>query len=386
MYEIIFWVCFLILFYTYLGYGIILYLLVKIKKIIVGDDKINNYTLPEVTILVAAYNEAGVIDKKIVNTFGLDYPRDKMKYIFVTDGSTDGTPEIVMEYPALTLLHKPEREGKIKAVNRAMEKVDTPIVVFTDANTLLNREAIKNIVRHFQNEKVGAVAGEKRILVEGKDKASSAGEGIYWKYESALKKWDSELFSVVGAVGELFSIRARLYEPVPEDTIIEDFYITLRIAAKGYRVRYEPDAYAMEKASYSVKEEMKRKIRIAAGGIQSIIRLLPLFNIFQYGLLSFQYISHRVLRWTLAPWSLPIIFVANIMLVWQSGFYQVTLYGQLAFYSMVMAGGFLADRKIKFKALFIPFYFFVMNYSAWAGLVRYIMGKQSVVWEKARRA
>jgi poly-beta-1,6-N-acetyl-D-glucosamine synthase len=413
MMEIIFWACFLIIFYTYLGYGIILFLLVKIKKAFFPAketylnrnfpnnlekrggpsgqqnillDETAEHELPEVTILVAAYNEADIIDKKIANTFGLEYPRDKIKYIFVTDGSTDGTPEIVMEYPALTLLHKPEREGKINAVNRAMEKVDTPIVVFTDANTLLNSGALKKIVRHFQDENVGAVAGEKRIIVEAKDKASGAGEGIYWKYESALKKWDSELHSVVGAAGELFSIRTSLHDPVPGDTIIEDFFITLRIAAKGYRVIYEPEAYAIEKSSYSVKEELKRKTRIAAGGIQAIVRLAPLLNFFRYGILSFQYISHRVLRWTLAPWSLPIFFIANVALAFQGTLYQVILLLHVIFYFLAVLGGLLAENKIKSKVLFVPFYFFVMNYSAWVGLFRHIKGSQSVIWEKARRS
>jgi cellulose synthase/poly-beta-1,6-N-acetylglucosamine synthase-like glycosyltransferase len=192
----------------------------------------------------------------------------------------------------------------------------------------------------------------------------------------------------VGAAGELFAFRAALYEPVPADTIIEDFYLTLRIAQKGHRVMYAYEAFAAETASASVEEELKRKVRIAAGGIQAIVRLASLLNIFKYGMLSFQYISHRVLRWTLAPLALPIIFVANLILVTKGAgmFYSALLLAQALFYLAALAGYLLAKRKLKVKALFIPYYFCVMNYAVYAGFLRYMRGKQSVVWEKAERA
>ena len=215
---------------------------------------------------------------------------------------------------------------------------------------------------------------------------SGAGEGIYWKYESTLKKWDSELYSIVGAAGELFSIRTDLFEPVPADTIIEDFYLTLSIARKGYRVRYEPEASATETPSASVKEELKRKIRIAAGGLQAIARLTPLLNPFRYGVLSFQYISHRVLRWTIAPVALVILMVANILLASYSPFYQYLLYAQILFYLAVIIGFMLERKKIKIKAFFIPYYFFIMNYAVYMGFLRFISKKQSVLWEKAKRS
>ncbi len=386
--EYLLWACFFILFYTYLGYGLVLFILVRLKRLFVKPTSFDNAEnqLPDVTLLVAAYNEVDFIEEKISNSFSLAYPKGKLKLLFVTDGSDDGTPDLIKEYPQVQLMHQPERQGKIKAVHRAMEQVNTPIVVFTDANTLLNSDVILNIVRHYKDPKVGAVAGEKRILVDTKDKASSAGEGIYWKYESTLKTWDSELYSVVGAAGELFSIRRELYEIIPADTVIEDFYMTLRIASKGYVVRYEPEAYAMEKASFSVKEEMKRKIRIAAGGIQAIVRLAPLLNFFNYGILSFQYISHRVLRWTIAPLSLPILFICSLILSVYSSFYLYFTLLQVAFYFFGILGGILASKKIKFKAFFVPFYFLVMNYSVFVGFNRYLKGNQSVLWEKAKRA
>ena len=398
--KILFWLCFLLVIYTYAGYGLVLYLLIRLKRrntkasVLSSDTQVDNYQ-PGVTFIVAAYNEETYIEDKIANSLAFDYPKDKIEYFFVTDGSDDNTPELIRNYDLpegikLRVFHKDERKGKIAAVHRIMEFVETPIVVFTDANTMVNKEAVQNIVRHYADPKVGAVAGEKRIMVNDRDAANAAGEGFYWKYESALKKWDSELYSVVGAAGELFSIRTGLYQAVPPDTIIEDFYMTLRIAQNGYRVVYEPEAYALEGPSASVQEELKRKIRIAAGGIQSILRLKPLLNIFKYGTLSFQYISHRVLRWTITPIALPLLFLFNLFLVCHylsdCPFYKWTLWGQIIFYLLALIGYFLEKRKIKIKAFFIPYYFCIMNYAVYRGFIRMFNKSQSVVWEKAKRA
>ena len=386
--EILWWLCLLLVIYTYVGYGIILRLLVDLKRSRENQREVIDYQefCPETTIVIAAYNEADFIEEKIQNTLQLDYPSDKLQVVIVTDGSTDATPAIVRQYSEVKLLHQPERRGKIAAVHRTMKEVNTPIVIFTDANTYLNPKAISNIVRHYRNPQIGGVAGEKRIHVAEKDSASGAGEGFYWKYESALKTWDAELYSVVGAAGELFSIRTELYEDILQDTVIEDFYLTLRIAQKGYRIAYEPDAYALEGPSASVKEELKRKIRIAAGGIQAIVRLKALLKIFRYGMLSFQYISHRVLRWTVTPFALVLVFILNIFLFGRSEFYQLTFYGQILFYLAALVGYALANRSVKIKAFFIPYYFFIMNYAVFRGIIRYVQGRQSVTWERAQRS
>ncbi len=386
--KICFWLCLFIVFYTYLGYGMILFLLVKLKALFRPKNLPvqTDASLPEVTVLVAAYNEEDFIAEKINNCLAFDYPKEKIRFLFVTDGSNDRTPDVVKQFPQVQLLHSPERKGKIAATNRAMPFVQTPIVVFTDANTIVNKEAIRNMVRHYQLEKVGVVAGEKRISVKEKDAASGAGEGIYWKYESKLKKWDSELYSVVGAAGELFSIRTALFTPVPADTIVEDFYMTLTIAKKGYRIVYEPEACAMEGPSATVGEELKRKIRIAAGGMQAVARLSALLNPFRYGILSFQYISHRVLRWTLAPLALPILFLSNLVLAFtDSLFFQMFVSLQILFYLLVLVGFLLEQRKIKLKVFFVPYYFFIMNYAVYMGFLRAIKGSQSVLWERAKR-
>lgn len=388
--KIAFWVSIFIVFYTFIGYGIILYIIVRLKRL-AGRNKpgksLDISSLPSCTLIIAAYNEQEYMQDKIRNTLELKYPENKLEIIFVTDGSTDRTPDIVAQYPQIKLLHSPSRHGKIHAVHRAIEQVSSDVIVFTDANTFLNDDALQTICRHYEDQRVGAVAGEKRVFSGKEADASSAGEGFYWKYESALKKWDSELHSVVGAAGELFSIRRILYQPVGSDVILDDFMISMLIAMRNYRIVYEPDAYAIENASADVKEELKRKIRIAAGGIQSIIKLLPLLNIFRYGVLSFQYISHRVLRWTITPFLLILILVLNLLLVSSDNqpLYTALFILQLIFYISAIAGFILEKRQIKIKVLFVPYYFCVMNYAVFRGIIRYCSRKQSATWEKSKR-
>lgn len=392
MVEIVFWSGLALIFYAYLGYGLVLWTFLHFKRLFKPVIQPYSDALPEVSFIVCAYNEEDWILRKLDNSIAINYPRHLIQFCFVTDGSDDRSTELVRTYPyppdlRWCLLHQPERRGKIAAFQRAMQQIESPVVVSTDANTLVNPEAIHRLVRHFADPQVGAVAGEKRISMADKDDASSAGEGIYWKYESLLKKWDAELWSVVGAAGELFAFRTECYEPVPPDTLVEDFYLTMRIAQRGWRVQYEPGAWAAEASSASVAEEMKRKIRIAAGGLQAVWRLAPLLNPLRYGVLSFQYISHRVLRWTIAPLLLPILLTINILLAIQGNiFYQILLLAQTLFYLAALAGWFLEQRKLKVKALFVPYYFCLMNWAMYAGFMRLILGRQSVLWEKAKRA
>ena len=388
---LLFWICLFIVFYSYLGYGLVLYILVRIKRLFTGKKVTANTDYePDVTLFVAAYNEKDFIDAKISNSFSLDYPREKVKHVWVTDGSNDGTPDLLRKYEGVEVYHLNERGGKIGAMNRGMQFVKTPIVIFSDGNTMLGHESIRRIVNLFSDPKVGCVSGEKRIFNKEKDDAAGAGEGLYWKYESTLKKWDAELYSVVGAAGELFAIRTELFQAVERDTLLDDFIISLRVAIKGYTIQYDPEAYAIESASANVKEELKRKIRISAGGIQSVVRLKSLLNVFKYGTLSFQYISHRVLRWTLAPLCLLIMIPVNFVLALNSNFdssdlYTILFYLQVLFYIAALFGWYLENRSIKVKLLFVPYYFFIMNLSVFLGLRRYLKGSQTVNWERAQR-
>lgn len=383
----LFWAGFLLIFYTYLGYGILLFALVLLKRAMKGRP---NHDAPDyqpaVTLIIAAYNEKKFLERKVQNCLALDYPKDKLTILFVTDGSNDGSEVFLQQWPELKVLHKPERAGKIGAMNHAMQHVSTELAIFCDADTSLNTEAIKQMVKHFANPKVGCVAGEKRIQNQEAEAASGAGEGLYWKYESQLKKWDYELYSVVGAAGELFGIRTELFKPVPADTILDDFMISLKLAEQGYITAYAPEAYASEPPVNKLKDEIKRKIRICSGGIQSIMRLTKLLNPFHNPVLVFQYVSHRVLRWTVTPITLFLLLPLNLYLaIAVGGLYSWLLLAHSGFYALAGLGWLAESRKMRFKALFVPFYFMMMNVTALLGMRRYWSKQTTVLWEKADR-
>ncbi|MEO5996809.1 MAG: glycosyltransferase family 2 protein [Chitinophagaceae bacterium] len=385
--EISFWICFGIVFYTYLGYGVLLYLLVRIRRLFKPGVKTPaTFFEPPITLVIPCFNEADILASKIENCNLLDYPPGKMSIIFITDGSTDNSEKILKRWPHIEVLHQAGRAGKTAAENRVMKFVKTPFVIFSDANTMLNTAAVKNIVKHFVQDNVGCVSGEKKIINDAADSASAAGEGIYWKYESLLKKLDSELYSAVGAAGELVAFRTSLYKDLPEDTLLDDFMQSMQIAAAGYRIVYEPEAYAVETASANITEELKRKVRICTGGWQSIVRLSGKLRMQENPLLFFQYISHRVLRWTVTPFLLIAMFVINIFLALEeSGFYRLLMGAQLIFYCAAIAGFILENKKLTFKPVFVPYYFFIMNYAVVAGLYRFLSFRQKGTWEKSKR-
>lgn len=410
-YELAFWVSIFILFYTFLGYPILMYLIFKIEfiryfiripedagKVYLNPDlsgfKVfdQRYTqkefYPFVSMIVAAYNEEDVIEKKIQNCLQLNYPVDKIEFLFVTDGSIDRTPEIVKSYSDkfnfIKLFHQKDRRGKLNAINRVIKKTKGSIVVFSDANSMYNKDAIKFLVQPFQFEKVGCVAGEKRVVSKTNELIA---EGLYWKYESFLKRLDSEIFSIVGAAGEIFAIRKSLYTSLPENTITEDLILTMYIATRGYRVVYEPRAYSLEYASKTIFDEFKRRLRISTGGLQSIFLLKNLFDIRKYKFLSFQFISHRILRWTLAPISLISMFISNIILFSQTEnlFYKLCFYGQMTVYFSSLLG--LAAELLKTKLLYfnLIFSFILMNFASIIAIIIYPFKKKSNIWKKVER-
>ncbi len=388
--SVLFWLLASIVVYTYVGYGLLLWLLthgrsrVKTRFADLAD-------LPMVTVVVAAYNELDYLPMKLENCLAQDYPAERLQLLFVVEGSTDGSDRYLAErqvqMPNLAVIGGPTRLGKVVAMNNAMRQVTTPITVFTDANTRLNPEAIRRLVDGFADAGVGAVTGEKRIELADNEGAAGSGEGLYWRYESWLKQMDARLHTIVGAAGELFSIRTNLYEPVEPDTLLDDFVISLRVAGRGYRVGYEPEAYALERPAFSIGEEQKRKIRIAAGGFQAMVRLGDLWNVVKHGWLTFQYVSHRVLRWAVTPLCLPVLLLLNGWLaVLTGGWWTILLTGQVLFYGMAAVGYWSAHRQTRWKVTFVPFYFVFMNACVLAGWVRYKRGNLSGVWEKNRRA
>lgn len=380
--------CFLV-FYNYAGYAIIVFLVNKLT----GRNKQNIFDpdfLPTVSFIVAAYNEEDFIENKIKNSFELDYPEGKIEFIIVTDGSTDKTADIVLKYPKILLLHSHKRKGKVAAMNRAINSSTNEILIFSDANTLLNKDAIKHISRHYFYKNTGGVAGEKKVITSfDNSNKVGAGEGLYWKYESFLKNIDSKFYSVVGAAGELFSVRKELYNPAPPNVILDDFVISLEVARKGYRIIYEPEAYAMESPSFSLNDEKKRKIRIAAGGFQAMVMLRSLFLFWKHPALSFLYISHRVLRWAVSPFCMLLAFVSNMILLLEHdiSFFAVLFFIQVIFYAIAIVGSFISSSgNLLMKICRLCWYFVFMNISVILGFIRFIRGNQTALWEKAKRA
>lgn len=386
--QLVFWLLALGIAYTYFIYPLILALIKYVWKPKGSQpQQLAEEDLPSICLLIPAYNERQFVEAKIRNTHKLNYPAHLLQVLWITDGSDDGTPEVLRSYPEMEVQHQPERRGKIAAMNRGIHYVKAPIVVFTDANTYLGKNTLRKIAFLFTNEQVGCVAGEKRIFRDDKADAVSSGEGLYWRYESAIKRLEASLGSVVGAAGELFAIRRKLYQPVEADTLLDDFVISMRIAMKGYHISYSPQAYAIEYASVNIPEEMKRKIRIASGGFQTLFRLKGLFRFMHHKYLTWAYISHKVMRWAFVPLALPVVFFLNAYIAWQ---YPAVLYTgllvlQLLFYLMALTGALLQNRSFKKQWFFAPYYVLVMNLAMYFGFFRYLHGKAPVNWERARR-
>lgn len=385
--ELLFWTMLALVCYTYIGYGFLLFIAVKIKQLLaIGKKPVAFKGFPSITLVIPAYNEKAFLQTKIQNSLELAYPQRQLNIILVTDGSDDGSEQLFQDHKYISVHHSPLRAGKMAAVNRIMPLVRTDLVVFTDANTLLNKDALLNIIASFNDPKVGCVAGEKRIIQAEVNNAAAGGEGLYWKYESTLKQWSSDLNSAIGAAGELFALRTKLYQAPPADTILDDFILSLAVVEQGYSIAYQPKAYAMESGSKDVVEEMKRKVRIAAGGLQAIYRTSTLLNPFKKPLFAFQYLSHRVLRWTITPIALFALLPMNIYLANEIGMlytYLAVLQG--SFYLAAGIGAVLQQKQLKQPIFFVPFYFLMMNISVLLGAKRLWLGRQSVLWEKAKR-
>ena len=374
----LFWLCLAIVVYTYVGYGLILYLLVFIKRLAIKAKPLADITddcLPEVTLMVCAYNEEDIISEKMSNTHSLDYPADRLHLVWVTDGSTDNTNSILSAYPDVKIVFSPERRGKSAALKHGIKEVSTEIVMMTDANTMLNPEAVREIVRLMQDPKVGCVSGEKKVMAKSDSDEAAQGEGLYWKYESTLKRLDSELYSAMGAAGELCVIRRQLMTDIPDDTLLDDFVISMEIVRMGYKIAYTSKAFAMEYGSADLHEESKRKRRIAAGGLQSSWRLRSLMNPLRHPVVAFQFVSHRVLRWTITPVCLFALIPLNTILVLSGEgiIYTIIWILQILFYASALAG------------MKISKYFVFMNLNVFRGMA-YLLNNTSGTWEKAKRA
>ncbi|MEP7155931.1 MAG: glycosyltransferase family 2 protein [Betaproteobacteria bacterium] len=341
---------------------------------------------PRVSLIVAAYNEEKVIGRKVANSLELNYPRDRLEIIVVSDGSNDNTMSIVAGYAdrGVISMHEPARRGKTAALNRGVAAANGEIVLFSDANNDYNPEAVRALVRHFSDPTVGGVCGLKRIR-EAPDRESSAGDSLYWRYESAIKLAESRLGSITNGDGEIFAIRRSLYESMDETVINDDAELTLLMIKRGYRILYETAAESYEYASIEIRDDFFVKVRMVAGGFQTIARhaafLLPPRSWF-----TFAFFSHKILRW-IAPVFLIAMLLSTLVvsLVSFDPLYCIFLGGQLAFYALATLGWIMRKRPHLPTLLYVPFYFCAMNTAAFFGLMRHLRRTQQVQWRKAKR-
>ena len=377
-----FWLCLAILFYCFFGYGLLVFL-ARLPAHLKKKERAPFPGKPEVTLVVAAYLEDKVLEDKIRNTLELNYP---VSAIFVIDGPTRAN-EIFSRYPSIRLIHQPERTGKYEAIRRGMKEVATPFVIFSDANSILNADAVERILAHYADPGIGAVAGEKRILDPGSSALGEV-EGIYWKYESIMKRLDAAFYTVTGAAGELYSIRTDLFKPLPRPVVVDDLVISMQVCLQGYRIAYEPGACSTESSTGTLREESQRRIRIAAGVYGAMGSLNGLLNFFARPTVAFQFFSRKILRWYLCPVLIPMVFILNFFILLKTPgsdlfFWMFVI--QASLYAFALLGWILLRSGKKAGIPGIPFYFLFMNYCMLRGFLRYLGKKQPAAWEKTER-
>jgi cellulose synthase/poly-beta-1,6-N-acetylglucosamine synthase-like glycosyltransferase len=335
-----------------------------------------------VALVIAAFNEERIIAAKVKNALSLDHDPGLFRIVVVADGSSDRTAEVVRGFddPRVLCLYEPERRGKSHALNRAVAATDADILVLSDANNFYSHDAIRRLVARLAEPGVGGATGAKKIAAS-LDRAASGGDGLYWVYESRIKTAESRLGGTVTADGEIFALRRDAYHPIPPHVINDDMYLTFRLVDAGLRVVYEPDAIAVEEASMTIREDFNTKVRMIAGGMQSL--RTEWRTIFGSGWFTLKFISHKLLRW-LMPLVLATLLVSSAVLA-AAPLYRALFLAQAGFYLLALLGWWLNARDSRPAFAYVPFYFVAMNFAAAGGLWRFLRGRQSVLWSKAAR-
>lgn len=389
MISTLFWLFVGSILYVYAGYPLILAILARTRP----ESQADSTIVPSVTLLISAYNEQGVIAQKLENSLALDYPRDRLQILVAVDGSDDQTANIVRSYVnrGVELSYSPLRNGKMAAINRAMTIANGEIVLFSDANNLYEPDALRELVKPFQDPRVGAATGAK-IIVSG-DGTLAESEGLYWKYESFIKQQETRLGSCVGVAGEVLAMRRGLFEAPPTHIINDDFYMAMRLIQQGYRVVYTPQARSYERISPSAADEMARRARIVAGRYQVLTLAHRLLSLRQ-PLVAWQMISHKLLR-PLVPLAMIGALAANLIAVIRPSlvagtslrhltppFNWLLFLSQVIFYSLAWLGGRVPHKS---KLLYLPTFLVNSNMAAVIGLYRFLVGGQSTRWQRVPR-
>ena len=341
---------------------------------------------PRVSVIVAAYNEAAVIAERLDNALALDYPRDLLQIIIAADGCSDETEAIVRGYAdrGVQLLSLP-RLGKIGALNAAVEQADGEILVFSDANTMCEPQALRALLRNFADRDVGGVAGHTSYALEATTESSGRGERLYWRYDTWLKRLESDTGSVVSAHGGLYAIRRALYQRVPDGAVTDDFAISTAVIEQGYRLVFEPGARAVEFAVPEASREFRRRVRLMTRGLRSVLLRKRLLDPRRYGFYAVVLFSHKVAR-RLAPVALVAVAVSSTWLASQSPFFRVLAFGQAAFYGAALVGWMLRRARLGgSKVLYIPLYYCMANAASALALLDVARGKRIAMWKPQRQ-
>ena len=379
MAEFIFWITIGIIFYTYFGYP----LLTLFLSLFVNNPVKKRDIEPTVTFLITAYNEEKSIRQKLENTLSLDYPRDKLEIMVASDGSTDDTDRIVQELSDRgVVLHRVEgRVGKTETQNQAVSAATGDVVIFSDATTTYKNDAIRKIVRNYNDPSIGAVSGRYEYL---NPTGAPVGLGtiLFWKYENFIKSRQTRIRTITGCCGCIYSVRRSAYEPLPRD-IISDLVEPLKILEKGYRIAFEPEAVAHEVTEETVDEEFSMRVRVITRAMNGLAYVKSLLNPLKYPFVSFQLISHKVLRW-LIPFFLAMIFVSNSLML-DRAFYRIVFVAQVGFYLSALIAWFLDKYGKKVQFLFLPLYFCVVNLASVQAIFNLIKGRKMAIWETVRK-
>jgi biofilm PGA synthesis N-glycosyltransferase PgaC len=392
-----FWLGAAFVVYVYAGYPVLLWLLARRRRDGSRRPQADPAALPTISVVIAAHDEEAVIAEKLENTLALDYPAERRQIVVASEGSRDATFEIVERFAArgVEQSFRPERRGKVAAINDAVSRARGEIVVFSDANNFYEPAALRRLVAAFQEPRVGAATGTKCLRQEDGSLAES--EGLYWRYESFIKRHEARLGSCIGAAGEILAVRRALLEPIPAGVINDDFYLAMRVLCRGHAVAYVPEARSWERTSVGLAEERVRRARIVAGRFQAFGMAGRLFP-WGRPLLLWQLLSHKLAR-PLVPWAMLVALVANVVAwLWPppagSGWLMLErpwagwlLALQVAFYALAAIGGRLPLRGRLAKLLFLPAFVVSSNVAAALGLIGYLAGRQTAVWKRvARRA
>lgn len=373
------WISLFLIVYTYLGYPAILWLLARRARI-EETGRLSETSIPSVSLIIAAHNERRVMSEKLTNAESLAYPQDKLEVIVASDGSTDGTNEIVRAcpWPSLRLVALPEHRGKAAALNAAVASASGELLVFSDANTLFQSDALHVLVTHFSNPRVGCVSGRLSLVNPSSDEGGR-GEGAYWRLETWIKTKESRLGSVIGANGAIYAIRRGLFTEIPVGLINDDFFVSMKVLEQGYRALFEPAAIGQEETAPSLEGEYRRHVRDAAGHFQVLPHLSGLLRP-RHKFTSFAFFSHRILRWLL-PFVLMFFSLATLLLSGRA-VYAALSCGVATFVLLGAVGWALRRTGRRMGPLILPLYFLVLNWCIVVGLVQFC--RKRIVWEKVR--